>query len=234
MAIPNCQFEGKGESEEVMAVFRHHWISVLRHIVFFGLFLSFYVYFSFRLGRMRFLFEPLIFHFIFTLCMTLYLHYFFLKIIRYFENVFIITNTRLVEIKEETIDFFDLRSAPDIQKEQEWLIRVILDFGKLNFSGMKVIECVPEPNRYYTIINEVRLKLNPPVQMPEGSQPESIPLDQLENTRNENLEPQSSKKNKKRVTFPVTHTSTLTLNPPPKEGEQIDKTAFPISEEEEE
>jgi hypothetical protein len=184
----NLHFRGQMEDEEVMAFSRKHWATIVPdagQILFF----SCAVYFIFwilnkyaLLDTDQIFFQPLIIAAVVG-CGYM-IHRFFLHMIRYFLNVVIITNLRVVEIKK-TIFLRDIKESIDIKKIQdvdfklEGLIKNLLKFGDIHItlgnSEVKTITQIPNPDFHFRLINrlknEVFLRQQRPLDMPAANMP---------------------------------------------------------------
>jgi hypothetical protein len=230
-------FEGQNPGEEIVAVFRHHWIVIVNEIVLFFFVFGFYLFLS------LFLFPRagigglaiIILHLLITLSLTFYVHYVFERLIEYFEHIFIITNARLIEIEKKNMDSLDIRTAEDIQKHQAGLFKTFLNFGELHFLNKKFIECVPDPNYFFDIFNKIKFNV---IQPPHPFEPRPEPIILIrrfpETIPDVEIKDSSQVQNKKEQVqlAPPLHVSTLELEPP-KENNEVNRSDVPVKYKEE-
>ncbi|MFC1656267.1 hypothetical protein ACFL3C_05330 [Patescibacteria group bacterium] len=167
----NRHFKGQLATEKVQCFCRKHWIVLLKDFIGFFIFLSLItvtaIYFK---GIFNFLsqdsfFSTLLAFGIFAV-FTVYLHRFFLRMIRYFLEIMIVTNYRIVLLEKslylkDSKDAVDLPKIQDIRKEQHGIIKSVLRFGTLvitlsSTSTTKVIPFVPNPDYHFRKINSLK------------------------------------------------------------------------------
>lgn len=164
-------FKGQLDTEEVQCFCRKHWIVLLKD------FLGFFIFFI-LLGVTAYHFKGIYDFFLqdtfFTAFLafslvgifTLYIHKFFLRMIRYFLDIVIITNYRIVVLDKslylrDSKDAIDLAKIQDIQKSQDGILRKICRFGDLvitlsSTSTTKTLKFIPNPDYHFRKINEVK------------------------------------------------------------------------------
>lgn len=164
-------FKGQLEFEEVQCFYRKHWIVLLKDFFGFILFLiilgitahnfksihDFFLQDSFFIAFLAFSLVGLF---------TLYIHKFFLRMIRYFLDIVIITNYRIVILDKslylrDSKDAIDLHKIQDIEKLQDGILRKICKFGNLVIilsatSNTKTLKFTPNPDYHFRKINELK------------------------------------------------------------------------------
>jgi len=167
----DLHFKGQYANEHVVAFFRLHWITLLPDLVFnfflvvvlaviFGTFFSpIIAFFGTPVGQTVLVLTVFL--------MSFFIHNFYTKLINYFLNTVIITNIRIVEnqkvvfIKDLQISI-DMKMIQDIQKEQNGILKNILNFGELiimmSSSDTRIFKCVPNPNFHFRLINRIKLE----------------------------------------------------------------------------
>lgn len=178
----DLHFKGQYANEHVIAFFRSHWITLLPDIVFNFFFVAVLavVFGSFFSPILAFFATPVgqTVMVVTVFLISFFIHNFYIKLINYFLNTVIITNFRIVEnqkivfMKDLQISI-DMKMIQDIEKEQNGILKNILNFGELiimmSSSDTRVFKFVPNPNFHFRLIN--RLKL-------ENSQNQMVPKDQ--------------------------------------------------------
>lgn len=179
----DLHFKGQYANEHVIAFFRSHWITLLPDIVFNFFFVAVLsvVFGSFFSPILAFFGTPVgqTVMVVTVFLISFFIHNFYIKLINYFLNTVIITNFRIVEnqkivfMKDLQISI-DMKMIQDIEKEQNGILKNILNFGELiimmSSSDTRIFKFVPNPNFHFRLIN--RLKL-------ENSQNQMIPKDQV-------------------------------------------------------
>lgn len=162
-------FRGQMKDERVIDFFRRHYITLLPHIVAYGICLTLTIFLAVYLPRFQLpsLKEPF-FQFIVILSIMavgFVIHRFFLYMIEYYMNVVIITNYRVVEVRKSLFLMDDkesivLKRMQDIQKQQAGILKSILKFGEIriliSFADPKIIRNVPTPDYHFRLLNHVR------------------------------------------------------------------------------
>jgi hypothetical protein len=167
----NRHFKGQLRTEEIQCFCRKHWIILIQDLIGFLLFICFIVFLAIYFkGIYKFFAQDSFFSsllaFSIVTFITLYIHRFFLRFIRYFLDIIIITNYRLVILEkslylQDSKDAIDLAKIQDIRKEQHGIIRNVLRFGKLVItlsatSTTKVLPLVPNPDYHFRKINTLK------------------------------------------------------------------------------
>jgi len=93
------------------------------------------------------------------------IHRFFLHTIRYFLNIVIITNYRVVEIKKtlflrDTKESLDMRKIQNVEFKQVGLIGNFLKFGDIHItlgtSEIKTFSQLPNPDFHFRLLNRLK------------------------------------------------------------------------------
>lgn len=158
-------------TEKVQCFCRKHWVILLKDligfVIFIGLIIITAVYFKgiFNFFSQDSFLSTLLAFTLFSV-FTVYVHRFFLRMIRYFLEIMIITNYRIVLLEKslylkDSKDAVDLPKIQDIRKEQHGIIRSILRFGTLvitlsSTSTTKVIPFIPNPDYHFRKINSLK------------------------------------------------------------------------------
>lgn len=169
----NRHFKGQVESEVVQCFYRKHWIVLLKDIVEFIIFIGaltfvitqfkgIYIFFSQDSFLINFLAFSMISLF------TLFIHRFFLKFIKYYLDIVVITNYRIVNIDKSLYlrnskDAIDLPKIQDMKKSQYGIIQRIFNFGELiitlsSTTSTKILRFVPNPEYHFRKINKLKRK----------------------------------------------------------------------------
>jgi hypothetical protein len=165
----NRFFRGQMADEEVMAFSRKHWIAIMPEVIPFAFFFSFVVLTLLLVNKFKLpsLSEPF-FQMLVVVAMTgacWLIHRFFLRMFRYFFNVVIITNYRIVEIKKtlfikDTKESLDMRKVQGVDFRQEGLIKNLLKVGELEISmgnsETKTLSQIPNPDFHFRLINKLK------------------------------------------------------------------------------
>lgn len=133
-------FKGQQPNEEIICFFRHHWIDILKELVFFAIFISIITIFVIQIEEIKNILrgnrEMKIFFVTGFLAMTIYMHRFFLKLYNHFINTGIITNIRLIDHQKslffiDNLDSIDMAQMQNIEKIQEGIFPSLLGFGDI-------------------------------------------------------------------------------------------------------
>lgn len=164
-------FKGQLDTEVVQCFYRKHWIVLMKDILGFALFITIltfvisqfkgiYVFFSQDSFFITFLAFSIVGLF------TIFIHKFFLRLIRYYLDIAIITNYRIVNIDKslylrDSKDAVDLPKIQDIQTSQHGIMKKIFNFGELvitlsSTSTTKTLDFVPNPSYHFRKINTLK------------------------------------------------------------------------------
>jgi len=167
----NKHFKGQLPTEEVEAFCRKHWSVLIKDILGFFIFLgilgltitqlkSVSKYFS-QASTVRAALALAIIG-----IFTIYIHKFFLRMIKYFLHIVIITNYRIVILDkslylENAQDAIDISKIQDIHKVQNGVFDNLLGVGKLvitlsSSSSIKTITAMPNPDYHFRKINKIK------------------------------------------------------------------------------
>ncbi len=167
----NQHFKGQHKSEAVSCFCRKHWIVLIKDFAGFIVLLSLLIltgiYFK---GIYNFFSQDSPFINVAAIVIvgifTFFLHKFFLRIIRYFLEIIIITNFRVVVLNKslylkDSKDATDLPKVQDIQKRQNGILQNFLRYGDLELtlsssSTTKVLTNIPNPDYHFSKINQLK------------------------------------------------------------------------------
>ncbi len=164
-------FKGQLESEVVQCFYRKHWIVLVRDIVSFFIFVTVLTFVAMHFkGIYTFFSQDSIFTtflaFSLVSLFTLFIHRFFLRFIRYYLDITVITNYRIVTIDKSLYlldekDAIDLPKIQDIKKSQHGIIKRMLGYGELiitlsSTTTTKILVFVPNPGYHFRKINKLK------------------------------------------------------------------------------
>jgi len=165
----NKVFRGQMADEEVVAFSRKHWIAIMPEVIPFFFFFSFVILSLILIKQFKLpsLGEPY-FQLLVMISMIgagWLIHRFFLRVFKYFFNIVIITNYRIVEIKKtlfihDTKESLDLRKVQGVDFRQVGLIKNLLKVGELEIamgnSEVKTLPQLPNPDFFFRLINTLK------------------------------------------------------------------------------
>lgn len=164
----NRHFKGQHNTEAVQCFCRKHWIILIKDFLGFFLFIGLLVLTSvfFKPIYNFFVQDSLMIHllaFSFVGLFTFYIHRFFLKIIRYFLEIVIVTNYRIIVLNKslylrDSKDATDLPKIQDLKKHQNGILRNLFRFGDIEVtlsatSTTKYLRHIPNPDYHFRKIN---------------------------------------------------------------------------------
>lgn len=133
-------FKGQQAGEEFVCFFRHHWIALLKDIIYFGICLALGILALSEIEKIKLVVrgstELKILFLTFFVIGNFYIHKFFLRLMNHFVNIGIITDRRVIDHKKtiffmDTIDSIDMAQIQNIEKIEEGVLSTILDFGDI-------------------------------------------------------------------------------------------------------
>lgn len=133
-------FKGQQSNEEYICFFRHHWVTLVKEFIYFGIFLVIVGFvFAYANEIQNFIAdsrELKLFFFTVFLAGTVFLHRFFLHFLNYFINVGIITNIRVIDHQRtlflhDTMEAVDLAQIQNIERMGEGFFPNFLHFGDI-------------------------------------------------------------------------------------------------------
>lgn len=165
-------FKGQLEDENVLCIFRRHWIKVLPRLLFFTFaFLAtalVVVYIGKIAGSDAFQ-GNIALKSSFVLGFALFsfmVHHEFLAIFHYYLHTVLVTDFRIVDVDKSVFfhdskDSVDLSKIQDIQKLQNGIVENLMNFGSLKIvlSGTHVsmnLDLIPNPEYYFKVINRAK------------------------------------------------------------------------------
>lgn len=164
----NRHFKGQHDTEVVQCFCRKHWIILIKDFLGFFIFLGLLILTSVFLKSIYnfFVQDSLIIHLVaFSIVglFTFYIHRFFLRLVRYFLEIVIITNYRIVVLNKslylrDSKDATDLPKIQDLKKHQNGILRNFLRFGDIEItlsatSTTKFLKHIPNPDYHFRKIN---------------------------------------------------------------------------------
>ena len=164
-------FKGQLETEVVECFFRKHWIVILKDVAGFFIFLCVMGFVAYNYKAVYDFFAQdsfiiSILSFFLIALFTVYLHRFFLRFFRYFLDIVIFTNYRIVVLDKSlylrnTKEAIDLTQIQDIEKEQVGVIPNLLRYGTLIIvlsasSAIKKLPFVPNADFHFRKINKMK------------------------------------------------------------------------------
>ncbi len=170
----NKHFKGQLDTEIIECFYRKHWIVLFKitlEFIFFITILGFIgVHFK---GIHDFFSEDSFFitflAFSIIVLFTIFIHKFFLEVIRYYLDITVFTNYRIVDVDKSIYlrnskDAIDLSKIQDIQKSQYGIIKKLFGFGELvitlsSSSSIKTLKFVPNPDYHFRKINRLKRKI---------------------------------------------------------------------------
>ena len=169
-ALTDHNFKGQLENEEVVCVFRRHWIGVLNTLLSLPgiliVLILIFVNIPALLGNSGYLSVLLAFAFV---ALHALIHRQFLTLFKYFLETVIVTNHRVLVVDKSVFfkdskNSIDLASVQDLQKKQDGFFENFLNYGSLVFvlsgsSETTVIDLVPRPEYQYKKITQVKADL---------------------------------------------------------------------------
>ncbi len=133
-------FKGQQAGEEFVCFFRHHWIELLKDMIYFSICFVLGILVLLEIEKIKLVIrestELKILFLTFFIIGNFYIHKFFLKLMNHFINIGIITDRRVIDHKKtiffiDTIDSIDMAQIQNIEKIEEGLLSTILDFGDI-------------------------------------------------------------------------------------------------------
>lgn len=160
-------FKGQQTDETLICFARHHWIFIIKELVYFTIFSGIILFCFYKIDLIKELLrgerELKIFFVTGFLIATVYLHRFFLKLFNYFLDVEIITDRRIIEHKKtlffhDTIDSIDMGQIQNIEMVIEGLLPNLLGYGDIKVylnasSAVKTFTCMPNAKFHFRCIN---------------------------------------------------------------------------------
>jgi len=164
-------FKGQLENETVECFCRKHWIVLIRDILGFLIFITVLILLIANFVRVYTFFSQdssliTLLAFSIVCLFTLYIHHFFLRLIKYYLEIVVITNYRIVDVDKslylrDSKDAIDLSKIQDIKESKHGIMKKMLNFGELiitlsSTSTTKTLSFIPNPGYYFRKINELK------------------------------------------------------------------------------
>ena len=163
-------FKGQQKNEQFLYFFRHHWIDLLREMVFFGIFVFVIGYLMLKMNTIKDVLqgnrEMKLLFFTVYLFGTVYMHRFFIKMLNYFINVGVITNSRVIDHHKtlfftDNQDSIDMAQIQNIEKIQEGVFPSLLQYGDIKIfltasDTIKTFHKVPNAKFHFRALNRAK------------------------------------------------------------------------------
>jgi len=163
-------FRGQMADEEIIAMSRKHWVTIVPEITLMTLFVGLSAI-AFTILQDPKVTLPAISEPIYQLLIAGYVilsgyavHKFFLNMINYFTCIVLVTNFRVIEMKktlfiQDTKESIDIKQIQNIEFDQHGLVENLLKFGSLNISlgnaEVKTLTQIPNPDFHFRLINRL-------------------------------------------------------------------------------
>ncbi len=164
-------FKGQLDTEVVQCFYRKHWLVLMKDTLGFILFITIFTFVVMHFKGIYTFFSQDSFFITFLAfsivgLFTIFIHKFFLRLVRYYLDIAIITNYRIVNIDKslylrDSKDAVDLPKIQDIQTSQHGIMKKIFNFGQLvitlsSTSTTKTLDFVPNPSYHFRKINTLK------------------------------------------------------------------------------
>ncbi|MCK9185978.1 PH domain-containing protein [Candidatus Gracilibacteria bacterium] len=160
-------FKGQQEGEEFVCFFRHHWIELLKDMIYFSIFFGLGVLAIMDIEKIKLVIresmELKLLFLTFFIIGNFYIHKFFIKLINYFTNIGIITDRRVIDHKKtvflkDTVDAIYMAQIQNIEKIEEGLMPSIFGFGDIKIflsasDSVKIFCNVPNAKFHFRCIS---------------------------------------------------------------------------------
>ncbi len=163
-------FKGQQGNEEFICFFRRHWIDILKEIMFLGIFILVVSLLIRQIDTIKNILTgnremKLLFFTVFSFS-TIYMHRFFLKILNYFVNTGIITDSRVIDHNKtlffiDNLDSIDMSQIQNVEKIQEGVLPSILEYGDIKIfltasDATKTLHRIPNAKFHFRCLNRAR------------------------------------------------------------------------------
>ncbi|MBT4936557.1 PH domain-containing protein [Candidatus Peregrinibacteria bacterium] len=171
-------FFGQHENEKLVFFSYKHWTHFLKKVwknlaIFFCAFVVFSFWILYGKEAEQSLFEFIAINqalfFLFYIWFLLHIHLFFIQCIQYIFNLIIITDARLIEVRQgiffkENIESVDLSKIQDVQGHKNGVLENLFNFGCVSFTfatmmDPKNIHYLPRPLDFVDWLNRLRRRL---------------------------------------------------------------------------
>lgn len=162
----DLHFKGQQANEVFICFFRHHWISLLREFVYFGIFAAIMGLILLKTNDIQKVIHDsrelrLLFLMGFFIG-TIYLHRFFMKILDHYLSISIITDRRIVDHQKtlffkDTMDAIDMAQIQNIERIGDGLLPSLLKYGDIKIylsssAAFRTLACVPNDKFHFRCI----------------------------------------------------------------------------------
>lgn len=166
MSNKDKYFKGQHPNETLVCFFRHHWVTIVRDILYFTIFIVVLLLTLSQIDTIKNIVrenrELKMLFFIAFVLTTIYMHYFFIKMMNYFVNVGIVTDMRIIDHHKtlffiDSFDSIDMAQIQNIEKIQEGILPNLLQFGDIKVflaasDTIKVFHKMPNPRFHFRCI----------------------------------------------------------------------------------
>lgn len=163
-------FKGQQENEEFICFFRRHWIDILKELMFLGIFILVVGILVRQIDTIKDILrgnrEMKLLFFTVFLFATIYMHRFFLKMLNYFVNTGIITDSRVIDHHKtlffiDNLDSIDMSQIQNIEKLQEGVLPSILRYGDIKIfltasDATKTLHRIPNAKFHFRCLNRAK------------------------------------------------------------------------------
>lgn len=162
----NRNFRGQQAAEKVLCFCRKHFIVLVRPFLLTAMIMGTLV-FSIMLtlqlrGGEEWPWRLVLVGAFFTL--TVAYHTFFLRLVQYYLEMFVVTNYRVIDLEKSVFihddkEMVDLHEIQDIKKNQDGVLANLLNYGDITITtastiSSMVLQKIPHPDYYLNRINE--------------------------------------------------------------------------------
>ncbi len=168
-------FKGQQDNEELICFMRHHWITLVKDLVYFIIFAIAVYFFLSNIAAIQEMMRgnnamKLLFLTLF-LGGTIFIHRFFIRILNFFVNIGIITDVRFIDHQKtlffrDSMDAIDMGRIQNVERVGEGVLPNILGYGNIKIflsasAGVKTFYYIPNAKFHFRCIGrqkEARLK----------------------------------------------------------------------------
>ncbi len=168
-------FKGQQDHEDIIFFMRNHWVTILKDIIFFLLFIAIIIFTVSNMGTIQEMirYNPAMKLLFLTLFLggTIFMHRFFVHLMNFFVNVAILTNIRFIDHKKtlffkDSMDAIDMGKIQNVERVGEGFWPNVLGYGHIKIfltasAGVKTFLRVPNAKFHFRCISrqkEARLK----------------------------------------------------------------------------
>lgn len=160
-------FKGQQKNEEFICFFRHHWIILMKDLVYFVIFITVVCLTFINISTIKGILstnpELEVFFITGFIIGTVFIHRFFLRVFNYFIAIGIITDTRIIDHQKtlfftDTMEAIDMANVQDLERKEEGLLPNLLSYGDLIIyltasASVKIFHRVPNTGFHFRCIS---------------------------------------------------------------------------------